>query len=49
MSRPKNIVALHRKIAKDMAKTIEANSPGGRYYKPTTADKIAAATKRKAR
>jgi hypothetical protein len=36
----KSIVALHRQIAKDNAKTIKANSPGGRYYRPTVTDKV---------
>lgn len=40
----RNIVSLHRKIAKDQAKTAQANAPGGRYWKPGVADKVAAIT-----
>lgn len=43
MGAKRNILSLHRRIAKDNAKTIAANSKGGRYYKATTADKLAAA------
>jgi hypothetical protein len=43
MGAKRNILALHRRIAKDTAKTIEANSKGGRYYKATAAEKLKAA------
>jgi hypothetical protein len=49
MGAKRNIVSLHRKIAKDQAKTAKANQPGGRYYKATVVDKIAAVTGRKYR
>ena len=41
--RPKGLLAMHRAIAKDAQATIKANSPGGRYYRPTVADRVAAA------
>lgn len=39
----KGVLALHRQIAKDAQKTIEANSPGGRYYRATIGEKLTAA------
>lgn len=43
MGRKRGLVALHKKIQQDEAKTFLANSPGGRYYKPTISDKLASA------
>ncbi len=44
MGAKRNILALHRKIAKDQAKTIQANQPGGRYHKPSVAETLTAVT-----
>lgn len=43
MGRKRSILTIHKKIAKDNARTIAANSPGGRYYKPTVTEKIRSA------
>ena len=40
----RNILSLHRKIAKDQAKTLKANQPGGRYHKPSVAERLATVT-----
>jgi hypothetical protein len=45
----KSIVTTRRRIDKDAAKTAAANAKGGRYYKATVVDKIAAVTGRKYR
>ena len=34
----RSVLSLHRKAAKDAARTAAANAPGGRYYRPTVAD-----------
>lgn len=46
MGAKRNLLTLHKKIARDAAKTLEANTKGGRYYKATVADKIAQAVAR---
>lgn len=43
----KSVLTMHKEIARDAAKTITANSQGGRYYKPTLAERLAQAAKRK--
>lgn len=46
MGAKRNLLTIHKRIARDAAKTLEANSKGGRYYKATVADKLAAAMER---
>jgi hypothetical protein len=41
--KPKGVLAIRNRIVKDAKKTIEANSPGGRYFRPTIGDKVTAA------
>lgn len=36
----RSVLSLHRQIAKDTQKTIQANSPGGRYYVPSLAEQL---------
>ena len=38
MGAKRSVLTLHKKIARDAAKTLEANTEGGRYYRPTIAD-----------
>lgn len=45
----RSILSIRRKIEKDKAAEAAANAPGGRYYKATVVDKIAAVTGRKYR
>jgi hypothetical protein len=49
MGSKRSIISIHKKIEKDRAKTEAANAPGGRYWKPGVANKIAAITGRKYR
>lgn len=36
----RSVLTLQRQRAKDVARTLNAHSPGGRYYKPTVTDQV---------
>lgn len=36
----RSILTIHRQIAKDNLRTLQANSRGGRYYKPSVSDLV---------
>lgn len=43
MGTKRNLLSLHRRIARDAVKTVQANAPGGRYHTASTSEKVVAA------